>query len=268
LGDLSAVEKRKLERLLGMQSSYVLEFSNASYGEFFMDIAHIDIYDAKYARKGTSKANRMRSFWEIEPNHTVATVLGILLENWEYFPTAGFAPPTPEVFAIFERLRGSGPMVDTSALAAPVGADEAFVTVARHVREAIERNEPEVAIDRLHTFLVKYMRRLCTRRGIEVTRDKPLHSLMGEYSKAVRDQGFIESDITLRILRSTISILEALNHVRNERSLAHDNDLLDHDESVLVFSHVSSVVWFLDAVEGRIDREIGHALDRDDRIPF
>jgi len=84
----------------------------------------------------------------------------------------------------------------------------------------------------------------------------------------VREQGLVESDITLRILRSTISILEALNRARNERSLAHDNDLMDHDESVLVFSHVSSVVWFLDSVESRVDREIGHALDWDDRIPF
>lgn len=268
MGDLSATEQRKLERLLGMQNGYVLEFSNANFRDFFADVAHIDIYNAKYARAGTSKANRMRAFWELEPNYTVATVRGTLLENWEYLPTVGFEPPTREALAIIERLRGCGPVVDTSALVAPVGADEAFVTVARHVREAIERNEPEAAIDRLHTFMVKYLRRPCTRRGIEVTRDKPLQSLMGEYSKAVREQGLIESDITLRILRSTISILEALNRARNERSLAHDNDLMDHDESVLVFSHVSSVVWFLDSVESRVDREIGHALDWDDRIPF
>lgn len=268
MSDLSAIEQRRLERLLGMQNGCVLEFSNASLQDFFADVAHIDIYDEKYARRGTSKANRMRAFWELEPNYTVATVLGALLENWEYLPTAGFEPPAQEAFAIIDRLRGCGPVVDTSALAAPVGADEAFVTVARHVREAIERNEPEAAIDRLHTFMVKYLRRLCSRRGIEVTRDKPLHSLMGEYSKAVSEHGLIQSDITLRILRSTISILEALNSARNERSLAHDNDLMDHAESVLAFSHVSSVVWFLDSVESRVDRDVGHALDWDDRIPF
>jgi len=158
--------------------------------------------------------------------------------------------------------------MDAGALVAPADADEAFETVARYIREAIDRNETAAAIDRLHTFMVKYMRRLCRRRGVEVTRDKPLHSLMGEYIKAVREQGAIDSEITLRILKSTTSILEALNLARNEQSLAHDNDLMDHDESQLVFAHVASLVRFLDAVESRVDGETGHALDWSDEIPF
>lgn len=161
-----------------------------------------------------------------------------------------------------------GPVADVDALVAPPDSDEAFDVVARHVREAIERNEPEAAIDRLHTYLMKYMRRLCRRRGIEASRDKPLHSLMGEYLGALREQNVIESEITHRILKSTISIMEALNRVRNEQSLAHDNELLDHDESLLVFAHVASVVRFLDAVERRADNATGHALEWDDELPF
>jgi hypothetical protein len=268
VADLSAIEKRRLEKQLGMGSGYVLEFSNQTFADYFFDVAHIDIYDDKYAARGQSKANRLRAFWEREDNYTVATVLEPLFENWGDFPTYGFEAPSPECIAILDRLRGSGPIADVGALVAPADADEAFETVARHVREAIERNEPEAAIDRLHTFLVKYMRRLCTRRGIEATRDKPLHSLMGEYLKALRTQSAIESDITHRILKSTISIMEALNHVRNENSLAHDNELLDHDESLLVFAHVASMVRFLDAVESRVDGAIGHALEWDDELPF
>lgn len=268
MADLSAIEKRKLEKQLGMGSGYVLEFSNQTFADYFFDVAHIDIYDDKYAHRGQSKANRMRAFWERADNYTVASVLGPLFENWDEFPTYGHDAPSPEVMAILGRLRDGGPIADAAALVAPPDGDDAFETVARHVREAIERNEPEAAIDRLHTFLVKYMRRLCTRRGVEVTRDKPLHSLMGEYLKALRAQHAIESDITHRILKSTISIMEALNQVRNERSLAHDNELLDHDESLLVFAHVASMVRFLDAVESRVDGEIGHALDWDEELPF
>lgn len=268
MADLSALEKRKLEKLLGMGSGYVLNFSNTTFADYFYDVAGINIYDDKYGYRGSSKANHMRAFWETEANHAVASALSPLMENWDDFETHGFDPPSPDDLAILERLRGSAPVADAGVLVSPPDGDEAFETVARHVREAIERNEPEAAIDRLHTFLIKYMRRLCRRRGIEASRDKPLHSLMGEYTKAVRDQGAIESEITLRILRSTISIMEALNRVRNEQSLAHDNDLMDHDESLLVFAHVASVVRFLEAVESRVDGDAGHALEWDDEIPF
>ena len=41
--------------------------------------------------------------------------------------------------------------------------------------------------------------------------------------------------MTLRILRSSISILDAFNDVRNNRSLAHDNAILNYDEALLIF---------------------------------
>lgn len=268
MSDLNAIEKRRLEKLFGMGSGYLLNFSNQTFADYFSDVAHIDIYDDKYAYRGQSKANRMRAFWEREDNHTVVRALTPLIDGWDDFPTYGFDSPSAEVVAILDRLRDLNSVTDMDALVAPPDGDEAFETVARHVREAIERNEPEAAIDRLHTYLMKYMRRLCSRRGIEIARDKPLHSLMGEYLKALRDQNVIESDITHRILKSTISIMEALNKVRNERSLAHDNDLLDHDESLLVFAHVASVVRFLETVESRVDGEIGHALEWDAELPF
>ncbi len=35
MSDLSSIEKRKLERLLGMGSGYVLNFSDRTFSEFF-----------------------------------------------------------------------------------------------------------------------------------------------------------------------------------------------------------------------------------------
>jgi hypothetical protein len=64
----------------------------------------------------------------------------------------------------------------------------------------IEKNEPEVGLDRLHTFIVKFVRMLCEQRGIPIIRDKALHSLFGEYVKRLRDSGHIKSDMTARSL--------------------------------------------------------------------
>ena len=51
--------------------------------------------------------------------------------------------------------------------------------------------------------------------------------------------------MTDRILKSSISTLEAFNHVRNNQSLAHDNVLLNYDEALLIFNHVSASIRFL-----------------------
>ena len=63
--------------------------------------------------------------------------------------------------------------------------------------------------------------------------------------------GLIESEMTLRILKSSISTLEAFNDVRNNRSLAHDNPVLNYDEALLIFNHVAGSIRFLRALESR-----------------
>jgi hypothetical protein len=57
--------------------------------------------------------------------------------------------------------------------------------------------------------------------------------------------------MTARILKSSISVLEAFNDVRNNKSLAHDNPILNYDEALLIFNHVTSSVRFLRSLEAR-----------------
>lgn len=51
-----------------------------------------------------------------------------------------------------------------------------FDMVAQHIAKAIEKNQPEAALDRLHIFVIKYVRTLSEAPGIEVNRDKALHT--------------------------------------------------------------------------------------------
>src|SRR5690606_41421611 len=55
-------------------SGYVLDYSDATYGEFFSRYK-IDIHSHRYQIYGTSKAKKMRAFWELEPDYVVAPVL-------------------------------------------------------------------------------------------------------------------------------------------------------------------------------------------------
>jgi len=96
---------------------------------------------------------------------------------------------------------------------------------------------------------VKYVRHLCDKHGIGYDNNKPLHSLFGEYVKHLTAKDLIKSGMTERILKSSISILEAFNDVRNNQSFAHDNPILNYDESILIFNNVSSSIKFIEAIE-------------------
>jgi hypothetical protein len=254
LADLSSIEKRKLERLFGMGGGYVLDFSNRTFGEFVEENTGRDIYDARYEHGSGSKANRLRGFWRVEGNHLVGTLVEALIEYGHSigaFNNDGTLPD--ECLRIVARLKQGSPVVEVDALTAPVDGRD-FEAVAKQVREVIERNQPEVGLDRLHTFVNKFVRSLCQERGINVGREKPIHSLFGEYVKWLRDRGHLESEMTARILKSSISVLEAFNDVRNNQSLAHDNPILNYDESLLIFSHVASSVRFIRSLEERIKK--------------
>ncbi len=246
MSSMTPMEKRVFERLFEMHTGYVLGHSNRTFAEYFTDTLDIDIFSDKYAQGSGSKANRLRAFWDTEPDHIVAVGLSGLLEllDLEFTPDPVLMEKARSAVA---RLQGAATVDDLQALS-PNAANTTFEALARSVHDSIQGGEPEVGLDRLHTFLMTFLGTLAEREGIRVTRDKPLHSLLGEIIKALRARGAIETDMADRILRSAISTFEAFNDVRNNRSLAHPNPMLSFDEALLIFRHVSSVIRFLRAV--------------------
>jgi len=255
MSDLTNIEKRKFEQLLNMGSGYVLDFSNRTFDEFITDSIGCNIYESRYDYGSGSKANRLRCFWQLEGNNIIGKLMGDMLD---YGAENGlFANKEVLLDAcrkIVVRLLQGSPVVEMDALTA-ISDEKDFETVAKAVRDAIEKNMPEAGLDRLHTFVTKYIRTLCTHQNIPVTKHKPLHSLFGEYVKCLRDSGCIESEMASRILKSSISVLEAFNDVRNHQSLAHDNQILKYDEALLIFNHVTSSIRFLRSIEKELEQQ-------------
>ena len=270
ISDLAGSEKRKLERLFGMGTGYVLDFSNRTFTEFVEESTGRNIYDPQY-EQGSSKANRLRGFWAVESNNLVGKLLGDLIEHgsgYDAFKNEGTL--LDDCQRIVTRLLQTSPVPELDALSATVDERD-FEAVAAQVREVIQKNQPEAGLDRLHTFVIKFVRKLCEERGITATREKPLHSLFGEYVKRLRDDGHLDSEMAARILKSSISVLEAFNDVRNNLSLAHDNPILNYDESLLIFNHVAASVRFLRSLDARIQFQLKQQKPvaiLDDDIPF
>ena len=61
MAEISAFERRKLEKLLGMGEGFVLDFSDRTYAEFFIDY-RVDIDSAQFRINGDSTAKRRRTF--------------------------------------------------------------------------------------------------------------------------------------------------------------------------------------------------------------
>jgi len=275
MSDLTAIEKLKIEKLLDMRSGYVLDFSNRTFQEFILDNSGLDIYDTKYDYASGSKANCLRAFWKKESNYVVGQLLANLLEYWKTQKLTGYTKINQSEQALYdecqkiaERLK-QDTIVEHIDLIRADSDDKDFSLLAKSIRESIKNNEPESALDRLHTFVVKYIRQLCEKRKIEYDRDKPLHSIFGSYVKYLKQNNLIDSLMTERILKSSISILEALNDVRNKQSFAHDNPILNYNESILIFNNVSNAIKFIESIEQHIAEKKQKEVETDwDDIPF
>jgi hypothetical protein len=266
MANLKSVEKAKLESYFEMKTGYVCNFSNRTFSEFVLEHAGVEIYSAEYSG---SKATRLRAFWEKESNHRVAKLLGEMIEYWKVqkaTPLYDYQIFNPVLYKeckkIVEQLKNAIPIEDIGALT-PNSSDNDFALLAQSIKESIEKNQPEQALDRLHTFVIKYVRELCVRHAIDFEKDTPLHSLFGLYVKFLLKNDLVESEMSGRILKSSISVLEAFNDVRNNQSFAHDNPILNKNESVLIFNDISNTLRFLESIERRIaEREQAAAKEK------
>jgi class 3 adenylate cyclase len=78
---LRMADKYFLEKMLEMESGYVLNFSNHTFAQFFAEEVGVDIDAPQYSELGGSKANRLRRFLQISDPASAARALRAL---WEY----------------------------------------------------------------------------------------------------------------------------------------------------------------------------------------
>lgn len=84
MSSISLIDKRQLEKLFNMSSGYVLNFTDATFGDFFVDTVDIDIHSKKYQSSGTSKAKKLHEFWRLESDHLVGKVVLDLIEQTDF----------------------------------------------------------------------------------------------------------------------------------------------------------------------------------------
>ena len=76
------------------------------------------------------------------------------------------------------------------------------------------------------------------------------------YIKKLKEEGIIESELSEKLFKSNISILEDFNYIRNNQSLAHDNTILNSNESLLIIKNIINLIEFLDLIESQKKKNI------------
>lgn len=117
--DLSLID----EILRGGEKGYVLDFSNRTFGDFFVRELDIDIDAPDYATDGTSKAKRLGCFLKMVDDGTAARALRALWEHREALRPAGetdrFPRAAAQFAALVAQLDGGGPTPRVNVVTAP-----------------------------------------------------------------------------------------------------------------------------------------------------
>jgi len=248
MADIKHSDIRTVDDAFQGERGYCLNFSDKTFREWFDGEFGINIEEEQYRAGGTSKMNRLRTFLRVSDPMTCAHVLR---KMWEYREGEFRPHDNPKIherlFALISRLEGSSRVASTDALEKFV-ADETLEELVSSIERDIAADKPAAALDRLHTYCAKKFGHLLDARKIEWSRDEPLQSRVGKYVKAVHAEEPLQ-DMTLQILKNAIGVFDKFNHVRNNQSLAHDNDLLQKAEARFIFDSVSAVLRFVKSVD-------------------
>ncbi len=254
MADLSFGEKQILENWLEMKSGYVLDFTNTTFQEIVFDASGIDIYHEKYQSQGKSKANLLRSFWQKESSQMVYKLLSTIEVYWRAIMKV---PLDGHVNLLKKDYQNSLKTIERlkNEMASHVEAintsiqDESFDKAKNSISQLIEQNRPDEAIDRLHTYLMMYIKKRLEKHCFTPSSNATLHGLIGLYKNQLLSKGVITVGMTEEIFRVCSSLADKFNNVRNNHSMAHANTLLNYPESKFIYKVTASMIEFIESVD-------------------
>jgi len=186
---------------------------------------------------------------------TVKKILDAHIENLEFIL---------EVNGVREWLLTNDPAICAEIGLSSDGLAPNIVTPLTRPSEVVERalrdadaliatNGAVSAIDRIHTALHGYLTEQCERAFITVGAGATiteLYKALRQQHPALAQLGSWEQDMD-RVLKSFASVIDALNHLRNQASVAHPNkNLLSEAEAELVVNATRTILHYINTKIG------------------
>jgi len=212
-----------------MSGGYVLDFNNSTFSEFLLDQANIDIYGSKYDGGGDSKAKRLRTFWNVESDHVVGSVMLTMIDYSQEIEAYHNTGCAEECRAIANRLVGQ------KANLQPL-KEIATQFDAKHLTQQIDRmdkaidSDPDLAIGTAKEIIETCCKTILSERGIAMTGKEDIPKLTQMVLKELKlvPDGVPEAkrgrDVIKRILKTLGTIGNDLAELRGLYGTGHGKD--------------------------------------------
>lgn len=237
-----------VNRYIGVNDGYLGDFSYRTHAEFYPEYCGLDIDPNTYA--GTTRERFIAILSEQPPGKQAKILRGAI----DRFGDSDAADPVrlqlrKELEEWITRLEAA-PAV---GLNAPTRTRDVVIRALADADELIRTNGATSAVDRIHTALHGHILALCEAAEVEVPHGMPMAralKLLRRAYPALGASGPRAEDIT-RVLGALATVLDSLNPLRNNASVAHpNNELLDEPEAHLAINAARSIFGFLDAKFG------------------
>lgn len=171
MSSLNMRDKRVLEEFLGMGGGYVLNFSDRTFGEFVHEAVEIEIHSDEYSMHGSSKAKKLRAFWEVESDYLVGRLLNALIDYAQ--DTARETTEEAKKLAerareIASRLIAGGPSLDDLKQKAKSLDANHLAEQIRRMEDAVE-TDPSLAIGTAKELIETCCKTILSERGQEIS---------------------------------------------------------------------------------------------------
>lgn len=248
---LGTMTPEVIDRLMGWPVLFAYEFN--SYDEPSVEVAYVGRFTSIKARK--SKARITFEFDSTVPIVTAGHIRPILwdLDIDKYETTRNhWAVKDVDLYDVLRRkgiLDGLPAQVRAPDLSVTSQAVERAIVDAEHL--ITKGRGAASALDRVHTALHGYLIQLCLEANLLSSSNNPpsmtaLFKLLREQHPKFEYAGPRASEVGAA-LKASPSIIEAINTLRNNASVAHPNDtVLPEPEAMYMVNLARSVLHYLE----------------------
>jgi hypothetical protein len=262
---LMALDKQKVMRLvnryIGVSGGYLGDFSYRTHSDFYPE--YCGIYDVETdAFTGTTRERFIEIVLSRSPHDQAKILRGVIAkfgENDQSGPARIALRAEVETWALsLER----GPVVATPT---PVSTRDVVHRALADADALLRTNGPISAVDRIHTALHGHLLSLCAAANIVLPNDTSITvalKALRENHPNLRATGTRSAEVA-QVLYAMSNVLDKINTIRNNASVAHPNeDLLGDAEARLVINAGKTVFAYVDEKVGTQPVEGEAILDR------
>lgn len=237
-----------VEEYIGTDGGYLSGFSYSIHDSFYLKYCDLDVNVGEYRARGLTTR---RAFAQILRDQKPRAQAKIIRGVFDMLPPPELETAVEEkdfkrfklyteLMVVAARLDADG-QVETPQIAQ---TSEVVFEALKDAEVLLEKRGPKSAVDRAHTALHGYLKKLCEDRGAALSTDPSLTSVF----KVMREK-LPEFSATIphdaeakRVFGSIASALDSLNTIRNRATMAHPNELLLDAPEAMLFINLSRAV--------------------------